>query len=428
MNRTRLSRRKISHGAVSLMILYQVLMVPFTADAQTRACSGVTGSELRAVYQAACAVTQSAECLQRLEELHQRDPCLDVTLALARACYFQRRHVEVVDLLRSVSEAEVADLRPNALVDFRGILARSAARRGTLRLSITPSSARPTVFVDGRARDASGSVLYVNSGLRALVVEAPGFLRRELTLQINEGQDLPVTVLLEPTADPLGGIEIAATPAIADLYVDGLRLGMGSLQRQLTAGEHTLEARAPGRHPVRGRFTVQSDRITSLVLSLNRITPRTPAPTRSPVSLTSGVRPLGWSLLAVGAATGITGVVFWVLSAIHADEMKTNCDVTGCSADLRAWFDFRQMHGDLGPEAGNALCERTLTGSLARDVCDRQRTLRGVALGLGFGGLALLTAGVSVLVATRRQTETNVPQITAWADGIGEGVNVRWSF
>lgn len=117
-----------------------------------------------------------------------------------------------------------------------------AAADGTLDIATTPTGAGVTV--DGRYAGASPVQVPV-SPLRPHRVELflEGYLKATRQVEVNSEATAALKVNLEPS---IGNIELAVTPADAQVLVDGRVQGAGSQTLSLPARKHRLEVRKSG--------------------------------------------------------------------------------------------------------------------------------------------------------------------------------------
>jgi hypothetical protein len=107
-------------------------------------------------------------------------------------------------------------------------------------------------------------------------------------------------------------LQIFTRPARAELSIDGVAVGNAPLARVVAPGRHLVRAELPRHRPAERTVTAISgvDEIVELQLSpLDR-------------GRRAAMRPAGWSLLAIGSAALVAGVV---LVAIDGNENRAVC-------------------------------------------------------------------------------------------------------
>lgn len=154
---------------------------------------------------------------------------------------------------------------------------------------------------------------------------------------------IPLESALERVRDHLGWLEVRCSVEGAGLFVQGVPVG--SLPRteplRVAVGTAVVEVRASGHHAMRRAVTIEPRRLSreEIVLvplpakeeAISIATPSNPhatTATRSDSPVPPGLRPAGWALLAVGAASVTAGVFAWSVRerAVRGWNDDSRCD------------------------------------------------------------------------------------------------------
>lgn len=273
-------------------------------------CSAETLDALSRTQREDCGGVPSAACASRLDALVAREPCL--AALLARVSVYQRldRFVEATELLERFPPSLVAALSPGDRVEYERLITLNRAQRAAVRLEITPPQADVTVTCDGRRCALVNDVVHVNPGVTTLAVEAPGHRRWELAVTAMRGERISLTARLEAIALAPGRLRLDVAPPFAEVSLDGRLVGVGSQDRPLSAGPHTLSLSARDFLPLRRAFTVEPGAVTALSFSLDRAR-------EAPRSVLSR----WWFWTIVGAV-----VTAGVVTAVALTSVETPCE------------------------------------------------------------------------------------------------------
>jgi hypothetical protein len=128
----------------------------------------------------------------------------------------------------------------------------------------------------------------------------PGCTVDKVALKLGE---TATQLLSQAAARPRGTLEVSSTPAGAELFVGGRRVGVTPYQHAMWAGPYAIELRQPGFRPLQQSVEVGSDKPTQLALSLEpeESAPK-PPPTVAP-KLREKRRPI-WRIAAGAGAIG----------------------------------------------------------------------------------------------------------------------------
>lgn len=284
-----------------------------SAEAQPvdlRTCSAEALDELSRAQRDECGRAPTDDCARRLDALIAREPCL--AALLARVSVFQRldRFVEATELLERFPPALVAALGPEDRVAYERLVTLNRAQRAAVRLEITPTPTAVTVTCDGRPCPLVNDVVFVNPGVTSLAIEAPGRRRWELSVRAMRGERLSLTARLEEAPRAPGRLRLMVAPPFAEVTLDGHAVGVGSQDRSLPAGPHSLALRARDHLTLHRSFSVEPGSVTALSYSLDRA----PAEPRSVLSR-------WWFWTAVGAV-----VTAGVVTAVALATAESPCD------------------------------------------------------------------------------------------------------
>ncbi len=163
-------------------------------------------------------------------------------------------------------------------------------------------------------------------------------------------------------------------------------------------GEVVVDVTTPANGSFHRALTLTAGRIESVAVTL----PITENRTASASSGATVTRVVGFTLLGLGVAAGIVGVVELVGSN---NQASTALDGTGDQGT--AWSRY---YNDIDPQrrlSPSDVCARAATddsthpdAALANNLCDANATARTMALAFGIGGAALALGGAALLVVS----------------------------
>ena len=162
----------------------------------------------------------------------------------AVALYHLGRYQEALtafeDYLNLTTEAEDGERYGEA----QRYLEEMQRNLGRLTLTVTPADAE--VAVDGAPVPGEGArrELHLDPGSRNVTISADGYHTRRLSLSVLEGQVHERSVVLPVRAQTLLGIRTDVDEA--RIHVDGLEVGVGSVELQVEPGSHEIEIEAEG--------------------------------------------------------------------------------------------------------------------------------------------------------------------------------------
>jgi hypothetical protein len=254
--------------------------------------------------------------------------------------------------------------------------------RRTLQGKLVVTASLPArVLIDGKDRGGLPLQLSLPIGAHRIEVRGADGLRRQLArIVVGPGQTTQHQALLEPVT---GRLSVHSTPAGAEVYVDGERVGRTPLAGlELPAGPHAVTLLLAGHAPHVGRVKVEAERSTSLRTSL-----------ASTGEVRSRRRIWTW-IAAAGAAAALgVGVGLGVASNADFQSYETRC---GSSS--------------LGP-----------CGDLRESI--RTRDLAANSLFGAAGALAIGSALLFYFEGRPSASERERPRVTPLAGGLGAAVS-----
>lgn len=191
------------------------------------------------------------EAATLFEESYRLQPTLVARRNLALAYERMGRVLEAIDLF----EAMLRD--PAVSASVREEIARELAplppRVVHCRLVVVPTGA--TVRVDGREPRRDGDDILLDPGRHVFDIESEGHAPRRREVSPQPGERLTVEVRLDEAP---GRLRIESTVPEAALRLDGADVGRGFAEREVSAGEHTIEVRARGYESFTRRVLVRA--------------------------------------------------------------------------------------------------------------------------------------------------------------------------
>lgn len=138
--------------------------------------------------------------------------------------------------------------------------------------------------------NASGAIIYVNGeqkgtvpmqisvppGRHEIRVERAGYTTHSQWVTLTEKQVWTIQAILTPLAQPKGTIVVTSDVNDAEVFVGGQSHGKApAIVRDLEAGPHNVEVRAPGAPPWRQVVVVESNKIVRVTAAISDSVPRT---------------------------------------------------------------------------------------------------------------------------------------------------------
>ncbi len=182
--------------------------------------------------------------------------------------------------------------------------------KGYLTLLITPSGTN--VKIDGKLKgQAPLETLEIEAGQHTLELSHPHYAKILQNIFIIGGQKLKLTFTLKAQT---GTLSISTQPVHADVEIDGKPWGKTPLSHlQLPTGSHFITLHLPGYTPIKKQISISPQKDTVLSIILEKESTAT-------IAKPWYTNWVAWSLLVLGAGTGIIGGVLWAqASQTHRD-------------------------------------------------------------------------------------------------------------
>ncbi len=236
-------------------------------------------------------------------------------------------------------------------------------------------------------------------------------------------------VLVSPRAD--------APEAV--LEVNGEYAGTLPLARPVAVapGEVHVRVRAEGFEVAEVTDHRSGGAVFDVAITLVRRLPGPPA--MRPMVRTPTARYVGYTLLGVGAAAALTGIGFWIVTAVGQSAMSRATSAT--PGDLSGYVRFGELpdvdargrHLTWEQQCALLADRRGPDVEAAGRVCtDARRAVDvygPVAWAAGMTGAGLIAAGVTlVMMSGRTRESTTVPRLTATVTPSYQGATLSWNF
>ena len=168
---------------------------------------------------------------------------------------------------------------------------------------------------------------------------------KHLTKALRENDDpwivkqrSPLEMSLALVEPHLGWLGVETNVASASLYLDGVYVGILPMKEdaRVVSGSVVVEVRAPGYTEARRRLEVapathMHERIVLVPVKSAPSAPPSPAPTPAPIE-DRDLRPLGWSVLALGVVGLAAGSYFGIQTFASKSNRDAHCLPAGCDA------------------------------------------------------------------------------------------------
>ena len=226
--------------------------------------------------------------------------------------------------------------------DIRITLSATTSQTGSVSIVSSPPGA--DLFVDGGYRGRTPiTISGLAGGRHPVVLELPGYVRHEDTVEVQNGVMTYLDPVLTPTS-AVGFLSVVSSPAGAFVYVDGVYRGVTPLTVAATTGARRIQARSR-------RVCRLVEHRTGHERSHGPGERAPAAPSRSPRAAGSRSRPNGREPRST-----------WTTSTRG---------VTGASGDLEADRGGRRESHPLGPARGLRRVPRHGPGNAGRDGHDQ---------------------------------------------------------
>lgn len=290
----------------SVPLAAALVFAPWSVGAQpappAQPAQPVVVDEARAAYESGIAhldaarYQEAALALERSRALREV-PVVLYNLALAYRGLGQYR--KAVGLFDRYLEAPGAGVTPERVAAVRA--EREELERALVHATITVTPASATLRVDGGEPVPSPETLELDPGPHVLEWSAPAHRPHREPITATPGLRRSFAVVLEPIRE--GRLQVDTSYPSVEIAIDGVRAGVGRVDRELPVGDHVVTLRAASYNDVQRRVTVQPGVTVRVVVTMER-----------------RARP-GWVLPAVigGAVVVVGAVVAGVLIAAQPD-------------------------------------------------------------------------------------------------------------
>jgi hypothetical protein len=234
------------------------------------------GDPARAAFErgmSALRASRYGDAIGELETSYRIEPDPGVLYNLALAYRGAGRNLRSAEAFEQYLREAGASVSPARAAAIREAMNDLRHRLGVVEAAVTPEGF--FVSVDGRQLTRwNGSVL-VDPGTHVLTFSAPGYREHRSEVAVAPGRRVHLDVALQPMTpeERAGGVarvHVEPSPADADVYLDGQRVGRGSLDQRVTAGPHVIEARAAGHRPFVRSVTVARGDVLRIDAALER--------------------------------------------------------------------------------------------------------------------------------------------------------------
>lgn len=284
-----------------LALALTVVLYGMTSEAQT-----ATGDpQATAAYERGSQAFRErrfGEARIAFSEAVRREPTPARWFALAQACRNMSLYTDAINAFEHYLAAPEAGVAPERITEIRGQVETLRRLVGTLTLHVTPPTA--TASLDGHPLTLGNERIPLNPGAHVLEVSAEGHRteHREITTESASQTVLDITLTAAVIENPR--LVIEPSVASASVSIDGVSVGAGRIERQLTPGDHAIEINASGYEPFRRSVHLNTTGTTRMDAALqHRGMPGWVLPT----VITGSVLVVGGTILGVWLATRDTG-------------------------------------------------------------------------------------------------------------------------
>jgi formylglycine-generating enzyme required for sulfatase activity len=130
-------------------------------------------------------------------------------------------------------------------------------KKGKLSISALPKEG--VLLIDGKQRDLGDNFVYANQTHRVLY-QRDGYYPYSNSLRLKPGEVKDIEIQLQPEK---GKVILTSQPA-ADIYINGLARGTGSLTVKLPSVPHQIEFQKPGFRTVTKKITPSGKRVSKV--------------------------------------------------------------------------------------------------------------------------------------------------------------------
>lgn len=132
------------------------------------------------------------------------------------------------------------------------------------------------IYVDGEQKGSVPMKITVPPGRHEIRVERAGYTTHTQWVTVVEKQVWTIQAIMAPVAKPKGTIVVTSDVNDAEVFVGGVSQGKApAIVKDLEAGPHNVEVRAPGASPWKQVVVVESGKITKVNAALADSVPKT---------------------------------------------------------------------------------------------------------------------------------------------------------
>ncbi len=168
------------------------------------------------------------------------------------------------------------------------LVAEVSPAHGDLQVLSVPSGA--AVYIDGSYRgltpgDDLLDIHDLSPGTYLVAVRKPGYEDYSKSVSIQAGGIVQLTASLQPGEQTAAGVEIASTPAGADVFVNNAYVGITPLSfHEVEAGTYTVDIKMEGYQPFSSTGQVSAGQSVRVIAALSPVPAPSPTP-RAPIGL-----------------------------------------------------------------------------------------------------------------------------------------------
>lgn len=212
--------------------------------------------------------SQFAGAVAELEKSRAIRETAPVLFNLGLACRGVGRYLDALDHFR-----RFLDIRDEARHHKMATLARTLVgelEAALVRVEVRVSGGATSVRVDGK-QVATGDGTHqavLDPGKHEFEADRDGYVPAHATLELKAGAQGEVALDADETPRP-SRLVVEATPAQAEIWLDGKLVGRGRYQGEISSGSRTLRVTAPGFVPAERNLRVGPGSRQQVSLALN---------------------------------------------------------------------------------------------------------------------------------------------------------------
>lgn len=320
--------------------------VPHVANAQPQSGSSADQKAVaEAHFNAALGYLELERYAQAAEELEKSVAAYPTAAALfnlGNAYQALHRYVDARATFRRLLAEGATELKPELREALDRHLHEVEGLIGRLTVRVTPEFA--ALSLNGRPHVNDGGEILLDPGSYLVRATLDGYRPAEQSVTLRPGDQRSITLELERA---LATLTLTATPAGAEVFVDGVRRGVVPLAAplELEPGRHRVEVRHPGHHTAVREIPVDAGARIELALSLAQVSSAPAAVDSEPRD--RGVSPAFW--VAAGATVLTTGasVTLAILASNKDDTLERKVAEYERLPSNTAQTRFDQRHAEL---------------------------------------------------------------------------------